>query len=149
MSDSTMVFDDLDVVGFSASTIPTGRINQTRPRIAIIGDSSAAAQAAVIAAKYYGNKFDFVDVDYAPLEERVIAHMTQEDLLMQEMEKAYKYQVQSAEQLDKFMRDPYGIREVRERGQGRKNGHRSSYVAKDHRSATKRQRAARKKNRKK
>lgn len=153
MSDSTD-FYEIDAIGFSDSTTPTGRINESKPRIVYI---DAPGSKAAVAATLVGHRFSstMIDADYSEIEERILAQMvstgpeTPEELLMQEMENVYKYQVQSTEQLDKFMRDPYGVQESRERGQGRKNGHRSSRHAKDHRSATKRQRSARKKNRKK
>ena len=156
MTDSTVVFDDLEAVGieYDGATTITGRINHTQPRIAIISGPGSKT-AAAIAASMFPQKYTLVDVDYSEIEGRALGQimsdgvLTGEELLKMDMENVYKYQVQSAEQLDRFMKDPYGVREGRERGQVRKNGHRSSYVAKDHRSATKRQRSARKKNRKK
>lgn len=155
MIDST-VPNDLECFGieYDGATTVTGRINESKPHIAIIDapGSKAAVAAALVGQKYSAT---MIDVDYSEIEERMLAQMvstgpvTPEELLMHDMENVYKYQVQSSEQLDKFMRDPYGISESRERGQGRKNGHRSSHHAKDHRSATKRQRLARKNNRKK
>ena len=153
MSDPTAYYD-IEAEGFEDTGTVTGRINQAKPRIAIIGASTGVAAALSVAL---AGKYTLSEVDYNQLEERALGHMmsegrlTSEELVMQEMEDIHKYQVQmmEAEQLDRFTRDPYGVWEMRSRGQGRKNARHGSRVAKDHRSATKRQRDARKKNRKK
>lgn len=142
MNDATAPFYDLYVTGFEVSdgTTVTGRINQEEPRIVMIdsGKGMSAKLAAQLATKH-----ELINVDYSDLEERVISHMIQtpKDEVMDEMEHIYRYQQEA-------MKERY-FEERQKHGLGRKNPRAGSRTAKDHRSATKLQRAARKKNRKK
>lgn len=143
MSDPTSL-SDLDAIGFDIpeGMTVTGRINQEKPRIVII--DSGAGMSAALAEQFVKNTV-LVDVDYSDLEERVISHMirTSKDELMDEMEHFYKCQ-----ESQKALQSRY-FEEFQRHGLGRKNPRAGSRTAKDHRSATKLQRAARKKNRKK
>ena len=147
MSDSTD-FYEIDCQGID-STSPTGRINTSKPKIVII-DSGCGMSAALATrfAKYYS----LVDVDYSDLERRVISHTIREpkddimDDIMEDMEKIYRYQQEAMKEVNHRV---YLGEDGQRHGLGRKNSRMGSRVAKDHRSATKRQRLTRKKNRKK
>ena len=144
MSDSTD-FYEIDCQGID-STSPTGRINTSKPKIVII-DSGCGMSAAL--ATQFAKDYSLVDVDYSDLERRIISHTIREpkDDIMDQMEEIYRYQ--DATEKDYQRRKERYFEEFQKHGLGRKNPRWGSRVAKDHRSATKRQRSARKKNRKK
>ena len=143
MSDSTY-FYEIDCQGID-STSPTGRINTSKPKIVII-DSGCGMSAAL--ATQFAKDYSLVDVDYSDLERRVISHTIREpkDDIMEDMEKIYRYQQEAMKEVNPRV---YLGEDGQRHGLGRKNSRMGSRVAKDHRSATKRQRSARKKNRKK
>lgn len=142
---------DLDVIGFEAPEGMTvsGRINQSQPRIAVIdGDPSAVRYAKLLLDEKYK---DLILADYSEIENRIVAHFPEGDLIMEkprmdDMKNVYRYQQEAMKEVNPRH---YLGEDGQRHGLGRKNGHRGSRVAKDHRSATKLQRAARKKNRKK
>ena len=139
--DSTAPHDiDLFGVDVPEGMTVTGRINHSQPRIAVIDSGPQSLRTAMIAAKHRA----LVDIDYGPLEERITC--TREPIPMDDMEKVYRYQQEAMKEVN--LRHYLG-EDGQRHGLGRKNGHRGSRAAKDHRSATKRQRSARKKNRKK
>lgn len=152
LTDGATSPSDLDVIGFDApeGMTVTGRINLSRPRIAIIGGDSTGVRAAMRALLDERYK-DMIMADYSEIENRIVAHYPKDDLIMEkprmeDMEKVYRYQQEAMKEVN----PRYYLGEDGQRhGLGRKNGHRGSRAAKDHRSATKRQRSARKKNRKK
>lgn len=134
----------------------TGRITGSSvPRIAIIdggGSGAKLAMAALLASKFAAlyDKSILVEADYSEIEERCISHYVQKgpDITMELEEQIYLKQLSEADLSVNLAKDsPYW--EVRNKHQGRRNPRWGSRVAKDHRSATKRQRNARKKNRKK
>ena len=144
MSDSTD-FYEIDCQGID-STSPTGRINISKPKIVII--DSGCGMSSALAAQFAKN-YSLVNVDYSDIERRVISHTIREpkDDIMDQMEEIYRYQ--KAEAKEYRSRKERYFEEFQKHGLGRKNPRMGSCVVKDHRSATKRQRSARKKNRKK
>lgn len=139
---TTVSLPELDCVGFEVPEGMTvsGRINQSQPRMAVLDGGANTLTAAMRAAAKHRCLFE---ADFSELEERILYLREPIPMMMEEdMTRIYKRQVDEVDHL-RFHQE---IGYTKERG--RKNSRWGSRVAKDHRSATKRQRATRKKNRK-
>lgn len=128
MSDSTD-FYEIDCQGID-STSPTGRINHSRPRIAIIGGDSTGVRAAMRA--FLDERYkDMIMADYSEIENRIVAHYPKDDLLMEkprmeDMEKIYRYQQEAMKEVNPRV---YLGEDGQRHGLGRKNSRMGSRVA--------------------